>query len=221
MNVILFALLLAVIIYTVSLIRMFAKRMSAICKIKKLSKENEKIKLKFTRNVFASLFKMSHTPDITAEVGNKIYLVRFYNGRGRRTQVHFANEEYSALFSILLVRNLGGMRGKQSQGIETAASQSTTTIRRRVKIIPKLKIPEEYIHAPDAGKVLVPVFIFNPAPSNVSYVSDEKTSIKLAFTGDKFRDTLIFTGSSFVRYLDREARYENGYIQDTIFHSEI
>ncbi len=188
--------------------RLILKRCAAIIKLKRLAKSEPKLKLRFTRSPILGIFGMSEKPDAVIEIDNKIFMARFYNGRGSKTQVHFANEEYSATFSILMVRSLFGTRDRSyTLGTQGRAPESITTVRRRTKIVPKLKIPEEYRDAAARGKKITPVFVFNPAPSNVSYVSDEKTSIKLAFTGDDFRGTKIFTGTSFVRFLDRETRY--------------
>ncbi len=192
-----------------TLLRLVYKRASAILRLVSLAKKEKKIKLRFNRSPMLFLFKMSHAPDLVIEIDNKIFLVRFYNGRGPRSQVHFANEEYSAVFSILMVRSMLSSRAAPQQfGLQGRAAQSITTIRRRVRIVPALEVPEEYRGCEDKGKRIIPVFVFNPAPANVSYVSDEKTSIKLAFTGDDFRGTKIFTASTFLRFIDRETRYD-------------
>ena len=192
-------LLIAAIYFVFSKARFITKRLIVRGKLKSLEKEVN-IKLKFTRKFIPSLLKMSHAPDVCAEIGDTVYLMRFYNGRGKRTQAHFANEEYSVIFSVLLIKSLFGMSARLSRDGEPA--EATASARRKVIILPKLEIPIEY-----KEKKTVPILIFNPAPSQVSYVSDEKTSIKLAFTGDEFRGIKIFTGTTVVNFLDREARY--------------
>ena len=92
--------------------------------------------------------------------------------------------------------------------IETV-EKSSANVRRKLIIVPKLEIPEEYKNAEELGKKIVPILVFNPAPSNLTYVSDEKTSIKLAFTGDEFRGIKIFTGTSAANFLEREARFSD------------
>ena len=198
-------LLIVLFIYLVKFTVYTVKRTRAHLSLKALA-NTQKFKLKFTRSFFASFFKMSHAPDLVAEIGDKIYLLRFYNGRGQRYQVHFANEEYSVSFPTLLIRSLFAVGGRLFAG-HAREPQSTTAIRRRVKIMPMLEIPEEYKNAEELGKQIIPILVFNPAPGSVSYVSDEKTSIKLAFTGDSFRGIKIFTASSVVNFLEREARY--------------
>ena len=44
---------------------------------------------------------------------------------------------------------------------------------------------------------------------NVTYVTEEKTSISGAFTGDKVLGTVIFTSSTFPKYAEREYRRES------------
>ena len=193
------------VLYLIGFIIFLSKRIRAHLGFKALEKTG-KFKLKFTRSFFASLFKISHAPDLVAEIGDKIYLLRYYNGKGRRWQVHFANEEYSVRFQILLIRSLFASGGRLLSG-HSRSAESTTTTRRKLIIVPKLQIPEEYKNAESLGKKIVPVLVFNPAPSNLTYVSDEKTSIKLAFTGDSFRGVKIFTGTSALNFLEREQRY--------------
>ncbi len=222
MEIIKFILLLLAIYVLWRITRLIYKRASFTLRLKRLARSNERIKLRFTRNSLLSLIKMSHAPDLTVEVGNKIYLVRFYNGRGSRTQVHFANAEYSASFAVLAVRAFG-LASKVSnlgRGGGVGRPQSTTSIFTRVKIIPRLE-KEQFSAEAARGKETVPVFIFNPAPANVSYVSEERTSIKLAFTGDVFLDTMIFTGSTFLSYIEREARHTGGYDERVIFHTDM
>ena len=84
-----------------------------------------------------------------------------------------------------------------------------TTSAHSVKILPKLQIPEEYVIRDEFDeRKVVPVLLFNPAPCEVSYVSEAKTSIKVAFTGDEFYGMQIFTASTFVSYADRMMREE-------------
>jgi len=192
-------------LYVIGLVNYVTKRVRAHLRFKSLI-GTKNIKLKFTRGFFRSLFKISHAPDITAEIGDKIYLLRYYNGKNSRYNVHFANEEYSVRFQTLLIRSLFAVGGRLFSG-HSRQPQSTTTMKRKLIIMPKLEIPEEYKNREALGKKIIPVIIFNPAPGEVSYVSDEKTSIKLAFTGDSFRGIKIYTATSGANFLEREARF--------------
>ena len=190
--------------YMYRLIRLLIKRAVVIKKLKALD-GNYGMKTEIVRGLFKGLLRMSEDPDAIVSFGDKVYLIRFYNGRGRKTQAHFANEEYSVIFSILKIKSFFSLASNIFSP-RAANVQSISSIRIKVKILPKLRIPDKYKDAEDQGVKVVPVFLFNPTPSNVSYVSDERTSIKLAFTGDEFRGIRIFTGSSFVSYAEREAR---------------
>ena len=84
-----------------------------------------------------------------------------------------------------------------------------TTKSRRAGILPKLQIPDEYIKiSPSDEREIIPVLIFNPAPGEVSYVTEEKSSIKIAFSGDEFRGEKIFTPTTFVIWADRKKRQD-------------
>ena len=201
LTIIIFAAVLNLVFFTIYV----TKRLRAHSRFKALAKAG-KLKLKFTRSFIASLFKISHAPDLVAEIGDKIYLMRYYNGRGGKYQVHFADAEFSVRFKILLIRSLFASGGRLLSGHSNVA-ESTTTVRRKVIIMPKLSVPEEYQDAEIYGKKIVPIIIFNPAPSSLTYVSDERNTIKLAFTGDEFRGVKIFTGTSCANFLEREERY--------------
>lgn len=182
-------------------LRLTFKRLAAIRKIARACRSCAT--LTFTRSPVASLFKMSRTPDIGIELGDKIYLCRFYNGRGRRAQVHFANAEYSAVYYKFIVHRFYAINIRSRR---SSPSPSSSATRIRVRILPPLLVPARYSSAAASGKELVTVLIFNPAPSGVSYVSDAGNSIRIAYTGDEFRGIKIYTGSSFAAFVDREGR---------------
>ena len=204
MDIVLLIILLIAALYIYRAVRLVIKRTIAYKKIRAL-RNNPKIKLKFTRKFFPAVLKMSHAPDVVAEVGDEIYLMRFYNGQRRRRIVHFANAEYSAIFSIVRHSSLYSLGSLLKRSGEQQSTTQSTRI--KVRIVPKLQIPNEYKNAENEGKKIVPVLIFNPAPSDVSYVTDENNSIKLAFTGDSFRGIKIFTATTVAVYLDRVARH--------------
>ena len=53
------------------------------------------------------------------------------------------------------------------------------------------------------------ILLFNPAPHAVSVVLPEKTGIKVALTGDEVFGMKIYTGSSFVECVKRQARWDD------------
>lgn len=177
-----------------------SKRISMIIKINSL-KEDCNANIKFARFPFLPTSLMSKKPDIIVEIGDTVYLIKLYSG-GTMKFVHFASPEYSVRFSKMragrFVINTRWRSGAFS------AVNSSFNVGARVFIMPEFPIPDELDGV--YGKKIERVLLFNPAPFEVSYVTEEKTTIKLAFTGDEFYGTKIFTASSFVAYADRETR---------------
>ena len=140
-------------------------------------------------------------PRITARaaarvtVRGKVYSVRIYNGRGNLFSVHFANEKYSSVFlktAGAVKARVFGRRVARVQVID----EGTSVYFPKTVIIPK-RIDDSFDEA---------VMIFNPAPKELTYVSNEKTSIKVAFTGDTVLGERIFTKTSFANFIDRDSR---------------
>ncbi len=157
------------------------------------------------------------TPDTAVTVGDTVYLIRFINGVGQRTCVHFASKNYFVSFvsRAIFAGGFGGLRIILRFGGKMTSTNATSS--RHVGILPDLVIPKEYISEAELyGKRLVPVLILSPAPSQLTYVTEERTSIKLAFTGDELYGQKIFTASTFITHADREARRaeaERSYIE--------
>lgn len=184
------------------------KRSYAIRKISSLKAISD-AKIEKIRSPLASYFKLSDKPDITVEIGNRIYLIRFLNGKNSRRFMHFASKEYFVTYSKMRfsIGNFVNLRGRRAT--VARAPGFLTTGSHSVKILPKLTISDKYLSASDIyGKKLVPVLILNPAPNEISYVTETKTSIKVAFTGDEIYGQKIFTATSFVTYAERVCREE-------------
>ena len=58
----------------------------------------------------------------------------------------------------------------------------------------------------DTTRRTVRVILFSPAPHEVSFVTEDRSRIRLAFTGDELYGHKIFTPSTFVIFADREMR---------------
>lgn len=190
-------------------IRLAAKRYAAVRKLKRVSSPEAEVEL--LRSSLATLFGMAKKPDVRVETEKAIYLARFYNGRGRRAHVHFANEEFSASYYKLTVHyyftlsRIRGIKRRKPKG-------GTSAIRVRVKLIPPFEAPKSREGSAPCEKKTIPVIILNPAPSEVSYVADEGNAIRQGYTGDEFRGIKIHTGSSFAAFLEREAESARGSI---------
>ncbi len=184
-------------------IRLAAKRYTAVRKLKRISSPEAKVEL--LRSPLATLFGMAKKPDVRVETEKAVYLARFYNGRGRRACVHFADEEFSASYYRLTAHyffHLSRIRGSR---LRKPQGGGTSAIRVRVKLIPPLDAPKMSEGSAPCEKKTIPVIILNPAPSEVSYVTDEGNAIRQGYTGDEFRGIKIHTGSSFAAFLEREA----------------
>ena len=177
------------------------KRARLIARIYSLKKECG-ASVKFLRFPLLPTSLISENPDVAVEIGNTVYLIRLYSG-GKFKYVHFASPRYSVRF----VRMKAGLFAVNRRGKATVATSGSDTYntQMRVFIIPELKIPKWVTDAYPEGRV-ENIMIFNPAPNEVSYVTEEKTTIKVAFTGDEFYGMKIFSASSFVAYADRETR---------------
>lgn len=192
------------------LCRYIYKRAAAIRKIKTL-KTVSRVKIKKIRSPFASYFTLSDNPDFIIEIGRRVYLIRFLNGKGTHRFMHFASPKFFVTYSKMRfsVGNLTSLRGRYAV---TKSSGFLTTGAHSVKILPPLTIPDEYIRATEIyGKLIEPVLILSPAPNEVSYVAENKTSIKVAFTGDEIYGHKVFTASSFVSYAERVYREDKIY----------
>ena len=175
------------------------RAVSKLCELKKMCHA----KINFVRSPFSSLFILSKKPDIIIEIDDDVYLIRFINGKGSLRFLHFASPEFFVTYSKTHI-SLGSILRLGARG-KSANSQSTS--RQSVRILPSLEIPENFARQAARGeKRLAPVLIFSPAPNEITFVSESKTSIKPAFEGDDMYGQKIFTPSTFVTYTDRKHR---------------
>ena len=138
-------------------------------------------------------------PDISVEILDTVYLIRLYSGGGAFSSVHFVNEKYSAVY----IQVKGASRTHRAR-LNTPSLTGGINIGTKVHILPEFKVPENIRKRRKIN--IVKVLLLNPAPSAMTYVTEEKTSIRIAFTGDEFYGMKVFTASTFVNYADRESR---------------
>lgn len=136
--------------------------------------------------------------DIKLEILDTVYHIRLYSGGGIGNSVHFANEEYSAVY----MKVKGASRSVRAATANTLALSAGLNIFAKVYYHKPLKATEE------KGKRVVRILLLNPAPAALSYVTEEKNSIRIAFTGDEMYGMKVFTASTFVTYAEREYREE-------------
>lgn len=182
--------LLVGLIYFCSLI---TKRINLLRSIKRISNISG-VSVKMLKNPIFSLLKVPVYPELFVDIMGEIYLVRTYNGGGAGNVVHFASERFTVRFSRFKTATFRAPRGRffTVRGFSVGG---------KIKTIEPMVIPEEL-----SLMNFKEVVLFNPAPGEVSYVTEEKTSIKVAFTGDEVYGRKIFTASTFENFVDREAR---------------
>ena len=198
----------AVFVAVVLFLIWFIKRTVFLIRLYRLAKSID-AKITLQRCPYRPMWRASETADIKIEILNTVYLVRIYSGGGSAHSVHFANANYSTVY----MRLLKSQRSPTGSGASSLAMSSGMNLSAKVIYLPEIKIPDELA---ESGKNIVPVLILNPAPSVLSYVSDEKTSIKIAFTGDDMYGVKVFTGSTFLRYIDRMKREEERLEQERL-----
>ena len=143
---------------------------------------------------FARFFSPRVLPNPVCRVSvyGKIYSVRLYNGKGPLYAVHIVNERYSAVF----MKSGGAVKARSFGRRVVRISESSRVYFPRTVILPKLPCNNDEI----------PILIFNPAPRELTYVTSERNSIKVAFTGDEINGVKIFTKSTFLNFIDRDTR---------------
>ena len=174
-------------------------RTRLVGKINRL-KVDASAQITYNRLPHISLLRLSRTPDLTVRAGNTLYLVRLYNGGGIDKVVHFASPDFTVKFSRMKTASYTS----RSRG-GTVFSRLGFSVGARVIPISRLDTSR---YEWEKGVKVVPVLIFSPAPGEVSFVTEEKTSIMVAFTGDEIYGTRIFTVSTFVSYVERAYREE-------------
>jgi hypothetical protein len=170
-----------------------AKRAMMLIRIYSLKKEcNAKISLH--RCPFLPFLPKDGKADITVEILDTVYAIRLYSGISSTKFVHFVDDEYSVVYRRLRAVMPNRAAVKIANGIALVHASGG-----HVNIMGRMS--EEI-----DGKRCQRILLFSPAPHEVSYVTEEKTTIRLAFTGDTLYGYKVFTTSTLVTYLDREKR---------------
>ena len=123
----------------------------------------------------------------TVTVGAKRYAIRLFNGRSSMHAVHIASPEYAAVY----------IKGDGDTGLGNQLSYSSSGVH-----IPRcVYMPPRIIREGD-----IPVTVLCPAPSELTYVTEAKTSVRIALTGDLVGAERIFTRRTLERFIDRDSR---------------
>lgn len=186
-----FLLLLVLLWLSASIIFFLAKRIRLLVSVLRLGKIAG-VKVKITSLPAFFMPKLLKTPAARIGIRDKTYSVRIFNGRGSLYAAHIANKKYASVF------------------LKTAGGAKVRFFGRRTVKANNLKanvyFPRTVIIPPLAEGSDIPVMLFNPAPRELTYVTAEKNSILIAFTGDSVNGEMMFTANTFARYIDRDSR---------------
>ena len=182
-----------------SFVSWFVKRSILLRRIFSL-KKSRNAKITLHKFPYRPMWRATSEPDITVEILDTVYMIRLYSGGSKAKSVHFATERFSCIY----MRLRPSARAPQGTGASSLAMSSGINVYSKVLCLP----PFEPSTTAEDGKRLVRVMIMNPAPGVLSYVTKERTSIKIAFTGDELWGIKVFTDGTFIRYAERMMREE-------------
>lgn len=175
----------------VSLIAFSVKRIRLLSMVMRLKKING-VSVEITSLPAFIAPRPTKAPAARITIRDKTYSVRIFNGRGALYAAHIANEKYAAVF----LKSAGARKVRFFGRRNVAITQMKSTVYFAKTVI-----------MPDRPKSCdIPVMIFNPAPRELTYVTPEKNSIRVAFTGDTVNGEMVFTAGTFARYIDRDSR---------------
>ena len=141
--------------------------------------------------VFFSPF-VSRKPVTRVKVYSKFYAVRLFSGKSSLYAVHIASREYAAVF----MKSGGATKARRiGRSLKAVNEGSRVYFPRTVIMKPMQALPDDK-----------EIMLFSPAPRELTYVSEKRTSIKIAFTGDEVYGMKIFTNSTFINFIDRSTR---------------
>lgn len=144
-------------------------------------------------NVFAFFSPfVSKKPVVRVKVYSKYYAVRLFSGKSSLYAVHIANREYAAVF----MKSGGAVKVRRFVRSMRAVQEGSRVY------FPRTVIMKPIEKHPDDTEIM----IFSPAPRELTYVTEKRTSIKVAFTGDDVYGMMIFTNSTFINFIDRCTR---------------
>ena len=170
---------------------LFTKRrlslLHAVLKLKKI----DPVGVQITN--FSALLskKVTKKPFAKVTVGSKTYAVRLFNGKGFKHAAHIVNERYASVF------------------LKTGGATKVRTLARRAIVTheaARVYFPRTVFLPEIENDGEIPVLLFTPAPRELTYVTEERTSIKAAFTGDEVFGFKVFTKTTFANFIDRDSR---------------
>ncbi len=191
MTLIEFAIIIIALVVIIKICLFAKRRASLFISVLKLRKIDT-VSVQIT-NFFALISKkVTKKPFAKITVGNKIYAVRLFNGKGHSHAAHIVNESFASVF------------------LKTGGAVKVRTLARHafaVKEASRVYFPRT-VFLPDISEFTdeIPILLFSPSPRELTYVTVERTSIKAAFTGDEVFGFKVFTKTTFANFIDRDSR---------------
>ena len=155
-------------------------------------------KMTVHKSPYKSIFKLSAKTEITFETDKSAYHIRLMSSFGfYKRIVHFASPDYVVSFrrfKFILLHAHSNIAMSHSFVLQDGFNYGC-----KVRILPK----HEHVAVVD-GKKNIDVFLFNPTPHTVSYVTPEKTSIRMARVDAEIYGNRVFTASTFCEHIRGE-----------------
>ncbi len=185
-----FSLLVIAVVIAIKIFLFIKRRLSLLSTVLKL-KKIDTVGVEITNPLALLSKKVAKTPFAKVTVGNKVYSVRLFNGKGFRHAAHIVNERYASVF------------------LKTGGAVKIRSLARRAVVTheaPRVYFPRTVFLPEIENDGEIPVLLFTPAPRELTYVTEERTSIKAAFTGDEVFGFKVFTKTTFANFIDRDSR---------------
>lgn len=179
------------IVYAYKIIRFMAKRLFLFLSVLRLSRIAG-ISLEELRPLAFFYPRVTKKPVVRVKIFGCSYAVRLFSGKSSLYAVHIANREYAAVF----MKSGGAVKVRRFVRSMRAVHEGSRVYFPRTVIMKPIEC------RPDEREVM----IFSPAPRELTYVTEKRTSIKVAFTGDEIYGMKIFTKTTFSNFVDRESR---------------
>lgn len=146
-------------------------------------------KTEYPRNLFASFFKYSSKPDIIIKADGIEYILRFITCKARkRTYFFMTSEHYLKCMKLYFAMPLA----RASTDVDMLAAY---------KYIPPVK--ERYTSDTD-GIERRTVFLFNPAPVDITTVNSSGTGRVVVGNGSVIDGCLAYNGNGFINFLKED-----------------
>ncbi len=186
-----FAIIIIIIVLAYKIIRFVLKRLFLLLSVLRL-RNITGVSLEELRPIAFFSPRVTKVPVVRVKIYSRSYAVRLFSGKSSLYAVHIANREYAAVF----MKSGGAVKVRRFVRSMRAVHEASRVYFPRTVIMKPIECH------PDDSEVM----IFSPAPRELTYVTEKRTSIKVAFTGDEIYGMKIFTKTTFSNFVDRESR---------------